>query len=233
MDQKINFHGVRGWVIFHYGLVPSPKGVVVNALRGLGLFFMELGITPDYMLSALAPASRKTFGSNDGPGGAVNYKKMCIYRRGAKPSEAPGIVDCSSYTQWLYASIGVEIPRLSIEQFEMGAPVGLNDLETGDLIFKSGKNDYFESERESGIGHVGLVVKSSGEVRVFHAVPEKGIIASPLERFYKGPDDPRFRGVRRIVPNLNEWVSLRVPESLIEVVTTTQNVRWRVLTSLE
>ncbi len=145
------------------------------------------------------------------------------------------MVDCSSYTQWLYSCIGVEIPRLSIEQFEMGNPVSLSNLETGDLIFKSGKKDYFELERESGIGHVGIILKdaATGDIGVYHAVPEKGVVKSPLERFYKGPEDPRFRGVRRIVPNLSEWVSLRVPEPLKEVITTTQNVRWRVLTSLE
>lgn len=232
MDPKTNFHGVRGNVIFHYGLVDKPKVAVDTALEKLGFI---LRTDSSYLLSGLAPYMMKDISSNFGPGGSATHSKLCNYSRGAKPSQAPGVVDCSSFTQWLYASIGVEAPRLSIEQYEMGSPVDLNDLQTGDLIFKAGKMDYFMSEREAGIGHVGIIVKhNAGEVSIYHAVPEKGIVRSPLKRFYKGPpDDPRFRGVRRIVPRLEEWVTLRVPDPLIEVVKTTQNVRWRVLTSLE
>ncbi len=38
------------------------------------------------------------------------------YRRGAKPSEAPVIVNCSSFIKWLYAQRGIWLPRLSIQQ---------------------------------------------------------------------------------------------------------------------
>src|SRR3989338_3495913 len=65
------------------------------------------------------------------------------YRRGARLSEAPEIFDCSSLIKWLYAQKGIWLPRRSIQQREMGEIVSLEDIIAGDLVFTSGRIDYY------------------------------------------------------------------------------------------
>jgi hypothetical protein len=36
--------------------------------------------------------------------------KASTYHRGAKPSEAPAVVDCSSFIKWLYGQHGIWLP---------------------------------------------------------------------------------------------------------------------------
>jgi len=43
--------------------------------------------------------------------------------------------DCSGLTWWAYRQVGVTLPRISYEQYEMGQPVGRRDIRPGDLVF--------------------------------------------------------------------------------------------------
>ncbi len=43
--------------------------------------------------------------------------------------------DCSGLAWWAYRQAGVELPRVSWEQYQTGAPVGRRDLKPGDLVF--------------------------------------------------------------------------------------------------
>lgn len=43
--------------------------------------------------------------------------------------------DCSGYMQYIFAKVGVNLPRVSEEQQTVGQPVASNDLQPGDLIF--------------------------------------------------------------------------------------------------
>lgn len=43
--------------------------------------------------------------------------------------------DCSGLTWWAYRQVGVELPRVSWEQYESGVPVGRRDVQPGDLVF--------------------------------------------------------------------------------------------------
>lgn len=68
--------------------------------------------------------------------------KTSIYRRGAKSSEAPIVVDCSSFIKWLYGQRGIWLPRRSIQQKGLGVPVNVDEISAGDVIFVSGLMDY-------------------------------------------------------------------------------------------
>src|SRR3989338_8780587 len=61
----------------------------------------------------------------------IALARQCIgtsrYRRGARPSEAPAVVDCSSFIKWLYAQRGIWLPRRSIQQRELGEAVNLDE----------------------------------------------------------------------------------------------------------
>jgi len=43
--------------------------------------------------------------------------------------------DCSGLTWWAYHQVGVDLPRVSSDQFESGTPVGRRDIRPGDLVF--------------------------------------------------------------------------------------------------
>jgi cell wall-associated NlpC family hydrolase len=66
--------------------------------------------------------------------------------------------DCSGFTRWVYAHVGVSLPHSSYAQFRMGHRVSLSRLKPGDLLF------FY------GVGHVGMYI---GHGRYIDA-PESG-----------------------------------------------------------
>jgi len=68
--------------------------------------------------------------------------------------------DCSGLVQYVYAQLGVRIPRTTYEQYNAGAHIGRGDLQPGDLVF-------FDH-----IGHVGIYI---GHGRFIHA-PHTGTV---------------------------------------------------------
>jgi len=58
--------------------------------------------------------------------------------------------DCSGLTQYLYKKMGVNIPRVTYDQFRAGTPVPVNAMRPGDLVF-------FHMGPQ-GPGHVGIFV---------------------------------------------------------------------------
>lgn len=57
--------------------------------------------------------------------------------------------DCSGLTWWTYRQVGVDLPRISYDQFEVGRPVGRRDIRPGDLVF-------FQLHRGRKNMHVGI-----------------------------------------------------------------------------
>jgi len=88
------------------------------------------------------------------------------YKYGASPSEAPAIFDCSSFVQYVFAQLGVELPRSSIEQAGIGETVDPDDIAIGDLIFLRGVVGYYNQKYPQGIGHVMLYI---GDNKVIQA----------------------------------------------------------------
>jgi murein DD-endopeptidase len=43
--------------------------------------------------------------------------------------------DCSGLTWWTYRQVGVDLPRVSYDQYEVGRAVGRRDIRPGDLVF--------------------------------------------------------------------------------------------------
>jgi peptidoglycan endopeptidase LytE len=151
--------------------------------------------------------------------------KMSTYHRGAKPLEAPTVVDCSSFIKWLYGQRGIWLPRRSIQQRELGIPVTINEINAGDVIFVSGWIDYYHTDPKDGVGHVGI---ATGEGTVIHAANKKDhVIETSLESFV---DKNKFRGVRRYVPKNQTALTLEIPPNRdVEIA---DDLRWIVLQSL-
>lgn len=82
-------------------------------------------------------------------------------------------VDCSGFTRYLYASLGIDLPHSSAAQSYSGKPVSREQLMPGDLIFYGG----------SSINHVAMYI---GNGNVCHAASERtGITVSNMD--YRKP----------------------------------------------
>jgi peptidoglycan DL-endopeptidase CwlO len=119
----------------------------------------------------------------DGGGGnatvvqiAERYLGIPYVYAGDSPS---GGFDCSGFTMYVYAQVGISLPHNAAMQFGMGTPVSYNDLQPGDLVF------FY------GLGHVGMYI---GGGNFIHA-PHTGDVVkiSPLAGHYASV----FDGARR------------------------------------
>jgi cell wall-associated NlpC family hydrolase len=95
----------------------------------------------------------------------------------------PGGFDCSGFTQYLYAQEGVQIPRVSQDQFRAGRSVPASQMQPGDLVF---------FQKNGDVHHVGIYM---GGGKFLHA-PHTGDvvkISSLSEPYYRA----QFAGARR------------------------------------
>lgn len=89
--------------------------------------------------------------------------------------------DCSGFTRFVYASVGIALPHFTGAQFGMGRSVSRWGLRPGDLVF-------FD-----GLGHEGMYI---GGNRFIHA-PRSGetVSIATLSGWYAA----RFVGARRLI----------------------------------
>lgn len=157
---------------------------------------------------------------------ARNQVGKARYRRGARMDEAPEIFDCSSLMKWIYAEVGIGIPRRSIQQRDYEGAIVANPttLVAGDLIFTKGKISYYYDNPEEGVGHVGMVTENN---TVIHAANEKcGIVEDALHFFMT-----RYHYVGARSYWLPGSMTLRIPEN--REIERSDDLRWIILQNLE
>jgi cell wall-associated NlpC family hydrolase len=98
---------------------------------------------------------------------ALQYLGVQYVWGGSSPSTG---FDCSGFTAYVYAQVGVYLPHHAASQYAMGTPVPYDQLAPGDLVF-------FD-----GLGHVGIYI---GGGEFIHA-PHTGDVVkiSPLSEHY-------------------------------------------------
>ncbi|GAA3856688.1 NlpC/P60 family protein [Amycolatopsis tucumanensis] len=147
-------------------------------------------------LNALSASEREVLntvqdtGSYLGPPGAANDAlQAALSKRGSEyewGATGPSEFDCSGLTSWAYKQAGVSLPRTSRQQYTVGRPVSMSELQPGDLVFfDDGSGD------PSKIHHVGMYVGSGKMVDA----PTEGQLVDV--RSAKG--DGHYIGARRIV----------------------------------
>ncbi|MFA5870993.1 MAG: C40 family peptidase [Candidatus Paceibacterota bacterium] len=109
------------------------------------------------------------------------------YVFGAHEAEEGEIFDCSSFTQFVFSSIGVELPRSSILQAgdEKGKEISIgSNLEVGDLLFMRGVRGYYRDSffdgREIYIGHVGIYLGNSKIIHAQAHIEPHGVIIETI-----------------------------------------------------
>lgn len=119
--------------------------------------------------------------------GQVNRAR---YALGACQKEAPAVVDCSSFVQWVMARQGISLPRYSGLIRNCGDSVSIHGRQPGDLVFRD-STGYRKANNPLWFGHVGIVIDS---VNVAHADQERGtVVVESLADFSR---DGRIDSVR-------------------------------------
>ncbi|TDM00564.1 MAG: hydrolase Nlp/P60 [Flavobacteriaceae bacterium] len=88
-----------------------------------------------------------------------------------------GGIDCSAFTQNVFSTINVSLPRVSSLQAQQGYKVSKTELQKGDLVFFSTSG--------RGVSHVGIVTEVTDGVASFiHASSSHGVMISKLTDSY-------------------------------------------------
>ena len=119
------------------------------------------------------------------------------YVFGAHEVEEGEVFDCSSFVQFVFRKIGIELPRSSILQAgdEQGKEIPLHsDLEIGDLLFMRGVRGYYRDSffggRELYIGHVAIYL---GNGAIAHAQAHKEPYGVTVETIDELEKDPKYK----------------------------------------
>ena len=112
----------------------------------------------------------------------VESKLGCPYEWGAA---GPDSFDCSGLAYWVHQQVGIGIPRVSSDQGSSGTPIGVDDLQPGDLMF-------YDTDGSGTIGHTTIYV---GGTSMIHA-PQPGDVVKYTDMNYEYWTS-RFMGARR------------------------------------
>ncbi len=101
-------------------------------------------------------------------------------------------IDCSGLSSVAFSTVGVKIPRSSVDQAKFGKPVGRNDLQPGDLVFFA-----TDDSRPKVVTHVGIVTRggATGQLMI-HASTSRGVVEETLFSDYY---NKRFLNAMRVV----------------------------------
>ena len=110
---------------------------------------------------------------------AMQYLGVPYRWGGSSPSSG---FDCSGFTMYVFAQVGVSLPHYTGAQWAMGVPVSRGDLQPGDLVFFH------------GLGHMGIYI---GGGNMIHA-PQTGDVVK-ISPIGSGWYAQTYVGARRIL----------------------------------
>ena len=88
--------------------------------------------------------------------------------------------DCSGYVLKVFTDLGIELPRTSNSQYQVGESVAKDELQPGDLVFFNTLGN--------GVSHVGIYY---GDGKFIHSQSYKGVSITDL-------NDPKYWGARYV-----------------------------------
>ncbi|TDQ17374.1 NlpC/P60 family protein [Algoriphagus boseongensis] len=87
-------------------------------------------------------------------------------------------IDCSALVFHSYYSVGINLPRQSVDQSKIGQKIKLQDAKPGDLLF------FATGKRKNQVTHSGIVTEVNPEVRFIHASTSLGVTEDYLSNRY-------------------------------------------------
>ncbi|CAA6817479.1 MAG: Putative secreted protein [uncultured Sulfurovum sp.] len=105
------------------------------------------------------------------------------YQYGAN---GPYQYDCSSFTKYVFAQQGINLPRVSRDQAQRGQYIQAKQLKKGDLVF-------FDSKKSTGISHVGIYLEKGNFIHASSA-QDKVAISNLSSNYYS----KHFKWGRRV-----------------------------------
>lgn len=139
------------------------------------VLFLLLALIPFQSVSAASSAD------------IIKTAKDYIGVRYSYGGTTPSGFDCSGFTSYVFRNYGIELPRTSADQYNVGTKVTKANLIPGDLVFFSG------TASKSGITHVGIYV---GDNQFISATTSKGVKIDSLNGGYWGP---KYYGATRVL----------------------------------
>jgi len=110
----------------------GPLGGLLAALLLCGLLG-AFGCAPAHIPVETAPAASQPSAGRGSVVAAARSLTGLRYKWGGdSPQEG---FDCAGLTWWSFRQVGVALPRVSTEQYEVGTPVNRRDIRPGDLVF--------------------------------------------------------------------------------------------------
>ncbi len=102
----------------------------------------------------------------------------------------PNCFDCSGFTQKVYRTVGINLPRVSRNQAKVGKLVRFNELQKGDMVF-------FDTTRKNigRVNHVGIYLEDGKFIHASSGNHKVVITSFDKKRFYKN----HFLWGRRII----------------------------------
>lgn len=103
------------------------------------------------------------------------------YRSGGNSKDG---IDCSGLLCTVFNTVGLQMPRISWQQSEVGYEVEVNQIQPGDLLF------FVPEHSKAGyVSHAGLVteIKGKQDIRFIHASSSRGVREDNLySSYFKG-----------------------------------------------
>jgi len=108
----------------------------------------------------------------------------------------PNCFDCSGFTQKVYRAVGINLPRVSRNQAQVGKLVKFDELKQGDMVF-------FDTSRKhlGKVNHVGIYLGNGKFIHASSGNHKVVITDFNQKKFYKN----RFLWGRRVITNRVEY----------------------------
>ncbi|CAM5191288.1 NlpC/P60 family protein OS=Ureibacillus acetophenoni OX=614649 GN=SAMN05877842_101156 PE=3 SV=1 [Ureibacillus acetophenoni] len=90
--------------------------------------------------------------------------------------------DCSGYVMKVFTDLGINLPRTSSMQYQVGEAVAKDELQPGDLVF------FNTTGKGKSVSHVGIYY---GDGKFIHSQSYKGVSITDL-------NDPKYWGARYV-----------------------------------
>ncbi|NLP50649.1 peptidoglycan endopeptidase [Bacillus sp. RO1] len=177
---------------------PTANTYIIKSGDNLSSVASRHGVTLNALLSAnpsIKDANRISIGqvinipgnatSNPGTDSAWEAKADAIIETGKKYLGAKYLYgastnridafDCSSFTVRVFAENGINLPRTSVQQANVGKEIPLSEIRKGDLVF-------FDTEGDGVINHVSIVTDPN---TLLHAATSTGVAFSSYNTYWK------------------------------------------------